>query len=73
MASSRYGPWKQLRIIRERSEIRQSDLASYVGISRSHMANLEGGTRWPTPDLTARLATALNVPTIMIARTKVAA
>lgn len=71
--ASRYGPWTQLQIMRARSEIRQSDLASYVSISRSHLANLESGARWPTVDVTRRLAAALHVPMDMIARTKVAA
>lgn len=70
MPDSRYGPWTQLRIIRARSEVPQNALASYVGISRSHLANLESGTRWPTTDITRRLATALRVPMDMIARSR---
>jgi DNA-binding XRE family transcriptional regulator len=71
--TTRYGEWTQLRILRERSDIRQSDLASYIGISRSYYANLETGRKWPTPDITVRLARALHVPAVMIARTKKAA
>lgn len=66
-------PWVALRTLRERSEIRQADLASYVGISQSHLCNLEKGVRWPTPEITARLAKALNVPVVMIARERCAA
>jgi len=69
---TRYGEWTSLRILRERSEIRQADLASYIGISQAHLCNLEKGTRWPTDDITARLARALHVPAVMIARQKAA-
>lgn len=65
---SRYGPWAQLRILRERSEVRQPALASYVGISVQHLSNLETGQRWPTEEITRRLAQALRVPPAMIAR-----
>jgi transcriptional regulator with XRE-family HTH domain len=67
-AGTKYGPWDQLRIIRARSEIRQDALASYVGISRVHLTNLERGHRWPTEEITKRLAQALRVPPEMIAR-----
>lgn len=73
MSATRYGPWTQLRTMRERSEIRQADLASYVGISRVHLTNLEIGNRWPTIDITRRIASALRIPPAMIERIKDAA
>lgn len=70
---SRYGRWEQLRVLRERSEIRQAALASFVGISVQHLSNLENGNRWPSEDITRKLARALRVPPEMIVRIKDAA
>jgi transcriptional regulator with XRE-family HTH domain len=70
--ATRYGPWEQLRLLRLRSETAQSALASYVGISKQQMANLENGHRWPSQEVTRRIAKALNVPSEMIDRGTVA-
>jgi len=66
--ATRYGPWTQLRIMRERSQIRSRDLAEAARISASHLSNLETGTRWPTLAITLALAEALGVLPSMIER-----
>jgi transcriptional regulator with XRE-family HTH domain len=43
-------------------------LADALDISRSTLSNLEAGRRWPTAELTIRLANALGVPPSIIER-----
>ena len=66
--ASQYGPWIELRFMRERSKIRSMDLADAAGISHSHLSNLESGKRWPSRATTVALAEALGILPSMIER-----
>jgi transcriptional regulator with XRE-family HTH domain len=55
-------------MLRHRSNIRVSDLADAVGISRPHLSNLERGGRWPSDDIVISLARVLGVKPSMVAR-----
>jgi transcriptional regulator with XRE-family HTH domain len=60
-------PWTEFRILLERSTLRKRDLAKLIGVSESHLSNLEAGRRLPTLDLIAKIAAALDVPISMLA------
>jgi transcriptional regulator with XRE-family HTH domain len=55
-----------LRIIRERSGLSVSALASEVGISQPHLSNIERGHRRASPEVSHRLAVALRVPLLAL-------
>ena len=55
-----------LRIIRERSGLSVSALASQVGISQPHLSNIERGRRRASPEVSQRLAVALRVPLLAL-------
>ena len=55
-----------LRVIRERSGLSVSALASEVGISQPHLSNIERGRRRASPEVSRRLAAALRVPLLAL-------
>ena len=55
-----------LRVIRERSGLSVSALASEVGISQPHLSNIERGRRRASPEVSRRLAVALRVPLLAL-------
>ena len=55
-----------LRVIRERSGLSQAELGRRTGISQGHISQLEAGEKEPRPDTVARLAAALDCPTITL-------
>jgi transcriptional regulator with XRE-family HTH domain len=55
-----------LRIIRERSGLSISVLASQAGISQPHLSNIESGRRQASPAVARRLAAALKVPVVAL-------
>ena len=63
-----YGIWQELRIIRERSGFTSAELAKHADMTPSLLSMLENGRRWPTPQATKKLATALNVPYTVLER-----
>lgn len=65
---NQFGPWTQLRFLREHAGLTVIDLATSADVSRPHLTNLENGNRWPTRTVTLKLAAALGVPPAMIER-----
>jgi transcriptional regulator with XRE-family HTH domain len=55
-----------LRVIRERSGLNSSGLASAAGLSQPHVANIENGRRNASPAALVALAAALRVPVVAI-------
>jgi transcriptional regulator with XRE-family HTH domain len=55
-----------LRIIRERSGLSASALASRAGISQPHLSNIERGRRQASPEVARRLACGLRVPLVAL-------
>ena len=53
---------KPVRVLREWRDITQMDLSSKVGISQSHISDIESGRRTGTPATLRRIADALKVP-----------
>lgn len=63
-----YGPWLELRTIREKDGHSLNSLARAVPMSLGHLCDLENGRRQPTPQVVKRLALALNVPVSVLHR-----
>lgn len=57
-----------LRTIRELRGFKPDEFASEIGISRSHLMNIEAGRKKLSEVLLARSAEVLNVPQISIMR-----
>jgi transcriptional regulator with XRE-family HTH domain len=55
-----------LRVIRQRSGLSISVLASQAGISQPHLSNIESGRRQASPAVVRRLAAALKVPVVAL-------
>lgn len=53
-----------LRVIRERSGLSVSALASLSGVSQPHLSNIEAGRRSPSPRAAKAVADALRVPLV---------
>ncbi|MFL5029718.1 MAG: helix-turn-helix domain-containing protein [Xanthobacteraceae bacterium] len=53
---------KPVRVLREWRAMTQMDLSSKVGISQSHISDIESGRRTGTPATLRRIADALKVP-----------
>ncbi|MFL5094585.1 MAG: helix-turn-helix domain-containing protein [Xanthobacteraceae bacterium] len=53
---------KPVRVLREWRDMTQMDLSSKVGISQSHISDIESGRRTGTPATLRRIADALKVP-----------
>ena len=53
---------KALRLIRVFHDIRPVDLAKTLGISRSHLCEIERGKKEPTLDLVKKYAVAFELP-----------
>ena len=53
---------KPVRVLREWRDMTQMDLSSKVGISQSHISDIESGRRIGTPATLCRIADALKVP-----------
>jgi transcriptional regulator with XRE-family HTH domain len=53
---------KRLRMIRQRRELSQRELAAKAKISRGYLIRLEAGEQDPTLGVIERLAKALGVP-----------
>lgn len=65
---SRFGPWAQLRIIRERTGWSSAELSRTSGVSAPYLSQLENGDRWPNATVTKKLAVALKVPVSVLER-----
>jgi len=52
----------ELKILRIRAGIRAYELARRLGMSESALSRIETGRRQPSPELTERIAGALNTP-----------
>jgi transcriptional regulator with XRE-family HTH domain len=59
------------RATRVRLRLTQQQVADAVGISRSHIAKIEGGSANPTIELVERIATALDFEIDLVARTPI--
>ena len=68
MPATTYGPWQELRVIRERSGWSSADLSRESGLSAAYLSQLENGSRWPNAKVTKTLATALKVPVSVLER-----
>lgn len=66
--TTRFGIWKELRVIRERSGWASADLSRESGISAPYLSQLENGDRWPNARITKTLAEALKVPVSVLKR-----
>ncbi|MFL6804765.1 MAG: helix-turn-helix domain-containing protein [Xanthobacteraceae bacterium] len=53
---------KPVRVLREWRDMTQMDLSSKVGMSQSHISDIESGRRTGTPATLRRIADALKVP-----------
>jgi len=53
---------KALRLIRVFHEMKQKELADQLGISRSHLSEIEAGKKKPSYDLLERYSEIFNVP-----------
>ena len=51
-----------LRLIRVFHDLRQTELAKRLGISQSHLSDVERGTRAPSNDLVMRYAQEFDLP-----------
>ncbi|BCM85130.1 helix-turn-helix domain-containing protein [Methylobacterium indicum] len=51
-----------LRLIRVYHDLRQSEAATKIGISKSYLSEIEKGSKKPTLDLVEKYATAFDVP-----------
>jgi DNA-binding XRE family transcriptional regulator len=63
-----HGIWQELRALANLYPDTRGQLATEVGISPSALSNLESGRRWPSEEITLKLAAALDVPVHMLAR-----
>lgn len=68
MTKTTYGPWQELRVIRERSGWTSADLSRESGVSAPYLSQLENGDRWPNARITKRLAASLRVPVSVLER-----
>ncbi|MEU9195823.1 helix-turn-helix domain-containing protein [Streptomyces hundungensis] len=59
-----YGEW--LREQRERAGLTQQQLAEMAIMSRTHIAHIEAGRRWPSEDDAKRLDRALNTGNVLV-------
>lgn len=59
-------PWKHLTVLREKDGQTKTALATALGISLSHLCDLETGRREPTDALVKTAAQVLNVPLSML-------
>jgi transcriptional regulator with XRE-family HTH domain len=53
---------KRLRELRDRADLSLRELAKRVGISGPFLSDIELGRRFPSEEILAKLASALNVP-----------
>lgn len=63
-----YGPWLELRVIREKDGHSLTSLAHEAGMSLGYVSDLENGRRWPNATVTKKLSTALKVPMSVLER-----
>ena len=57
-----------IRAFREREGLSVNQLASTIGVSDSHMRNLECENKAATPEVLARIADAVHVPVVALSR-----
>lgn len=53
---------KALKAVREFHNMRQSDLASEIGVSNSYLSEIESGKKQPTLDLIERYSSYFDIP-----------
>ncbi|MEQ9490732.1 MAG: helix-turn-helix transcriptional regulator [Alphaproteobacteria bacterium] len=51
-----------LRLIRVFHDLKQTELADKLGISKSHLSEIEGGKKTPSLELINRYSTEFNIP-----------
>lgn len=68
MATTRFGTWQELRVIRDKDGSSLSDLSRRSGISLGYLSDLEAGKRWPNAGVTKKLAEALKCPVSVLKR-----
>lgn len=51
-----------LKLIREKKDLKQWDVAELVGISRSAYSNIESGNRRASVDVAQKIAAVLEIP-----------
>lgn len=61
-----------LVVLREKDRASKTQLAKKAGISLGYLADLESGRRKGNPEVIGKLADALNVPTSMLERRRLA-
>lgn len=62
MSRTKFGVWKELRVIREKDGHSLTSLSKSSGVSLSYLSDLENGNRQPNAVQTKKLAVALNCP-----------
>lgn len=74
MTRRQFTRWDTLTFVIDKTyDGNRASLADALDISRSTLSNLEAGRRWPSPEVTIRLASALGVPPSIIQREDIAA